>query len=283
MRLAAVEGNGSPRAVLVSDDGQTFRWADECAGWGKERSLTVIDVLNDPGLQADLRDGCSQAELHELNCSLLLPPVMPRRIVGIGLNYQSHAQEVGREPGSEPVVFLKDIASLNRPYGSITAPDASPTLDYEAELAVIIAGAASGEDSAQAVPGVAGYAVANDLTLRALAKPPTLTVAKGLPGSCPLGPWITTADAVKSPDGLIVRSSVNGELRQSAHVSEMIFKIPEILLYLSRFFRLETGDVVLTGSPSGSGASFDPPRWLRRGDVVRAEISELGSIETRVM
>ncbi len=282
MRLAVVDRNGMGGLALVSEDGKTYRWADDVLG-RRDTSLTVHQILADRELRTRLCEARPGAPSYELEPARLLAPVKPRRIVGVGLNYRSHAAEVGRSPGGEPVIFLKDIGSLNAPFGAIKAPAASPTLDYEAELAVILGAGLSDAGPDEASAAVGGYAVANDLTLRALARPPTLTLAKGCPGSCPIGPWVTTADAVADLGGLEIRSSVNGEARQAGPASEMIFGVGEILSYISRFMHLEVGDVVLTGSPSGSGASYDPPRWLKAGDVVRAEISGLGAIETKVV
>ena len=130
---------------------------------------------------------------------------------------------------------------------------------------------------------VAGYAVADDLTARDLQRAERQwTRAKGFDGACPFGPWITTADEVAEPGNLALRTWINGELRQDSSTSDLIFGIPEIVAFISETITLEPGDLILTGTPSGVGMYFDPPRFLGSGDVVRIEIEGLGVIEHAV-
>jgi 2-keto-4-pentenoate hydratase/2-oxohepta-3-ene-1,7-dioic acid hydratase in catechol pathway len=147
------------------------------------------------------------------------------------------------------------------------------SLDYEGELAVVMG------------PGgeVAGFAVADDLTARDLQRAERQwTRGKGFDGACPFGPWITTADEVAEPGDLALRTWINGELRQDSRTSDLIFGIPEIVAFISETITLEPGDLILTGTPSGVGMYFDPPRFLGSGDVVRIEIEGLGVIEHAV-
>jgi len=130
---------------------------------------------------------------------------------------------------------------------------------------------------------VAGFAVADDLTARDLQRAERQwTRAKGFDGACPFGPWITTADEVAEPGDLALRTWINGELRQDSRTSDLIFGIPEIVAFISETITLEAGDLILTGTPSGVGMYFDPPRFLGSGDVVRIEIESLGVIEHAV-
>jgi 2-keto-4-pentenoate hydratase/2-oxohepta-3-ene-1,7-dioic acid hydratase in catechol pathway len=131
---------------------------------------------------------------------------------------------------------------------------------------------------------VAGFAVADDLTARDLQRAERQwTRAKGFDGACPFGPWITTADEVAEPGDLALRTWINGELRQDSRTSDLIFGIPEIVAFISETITLEPGDLILTGTPSGVGMYFDPPRFLGSGDVVRIEIESLGVIEHAVV
>jgi 2-keto-4-pentenoate hydratase/2-oxohepta-3-ene-1,7-dioic acid hydratase in catechol pathway len=203
----------------------------------------------------------------------LLAPHVPRCIFGIGLNYLAHAQEQGADPPEAPIVFMKLPSSVVAPGAPVHAPSVVRRLDYEGELAVVMG--ASGV--------VAGFAVADDLTARDLQRrEPQWTRAKGFDGSCPLGPWITTADEVANPGDLALRTWVNGELRQDSRTSDLIFGIPELVDFLRETCTLEPGDLILTGTPSGVGMYFDPPRFLGSGDVVRIEIEGLGAIEHAV-
>jgi 2-keto-4-pentenoate hydratase/2-oxohepta-3-ene-1,7-dioic acid hydratase in catechol pathway len=127
---------------------------------------------------------------------------------------------------------------------------------------------------------VAGYAVADDVTARDLQKrEPQWTRAKGADGFCPFGPWITTADEVRDPHALRLRTWVNGELRQDSNTSNLIFKVPDLVQFISQTCTLAPGDLVLTGTPSGVGQGMQPPQFLTSGDVVRIEIDGLGAIE----
>jgi acylpyruvate hydrolase len=203
----------------------------------------------------------------------LLAPHVPRAIFGIGLNYLAHAQEQNADLPEVPIVFMKLPSSVAAPGAPVHAPQVVKRLDYEGELAVVIG------------PGgeVAGYAVADDLTARDLQRAERQwTRAKGFDGSCPFGPWITTADEVAEPGDLALRTWINGELRQDSRTSDLIFSVPEIVAFLRETITLEPGDLILTGTPSGVGMYFDPPRFLGSGDVVRIEIEGLGTIEHAV-
>ena len=203
----------------------------------------------------------------------LLAPHVPRAIFGIGLNYLAHAQEQNAELPERPIVFMKLPTSVADPGAPVRPPAVVERLDYEGELAVVMG------------PGgdIAGYAVADDLTARDLQRAERQwTRAKGFDGACPFGPWITTADEVAEPENLALRTWINGELRQDSSTSDLIFGIPEIVAFIRETITLEPGDLILTGTPSGVGMYFDPPRFLGSGDVVRIEIEGLGVIEHAV-
>jgi acylpyruvate hydrolase len=203
----------------------------------------------------------------------LLAPHVPRAIFGLGLNYAAHAREQGADPPTAPIVFMKLPSSIVAPGAPVSAPAVVKRLDYEGELAVVMG--AGGE--------IAGYAVADDLSARDLQKrEPQWTRAKGFDGSCPFGPWVTTADEVAQPGDLALRTWVNGELRQDSRTSDLIFSIPELVAFLGETITLEPGDLILTGTPSGVGQYLDPPQFLASGDVVRIESEGLGVIEHAV-
>ena len=206
--------------------------------------------------------------------TLLAPVPRPRAIFGIGLNYAAHASEGGRDAPEAPIVFMKLPTSAAPPNAPVRCPPVVRRLDYEGELAVVIG--ANNE--------VAGYAVADDVSARDLQKrEPQWTRAKGADGFCPYGPWITTADEVGDPHDLRLRTWVNGELRQDARTSDLIFGVDELVRFISETCTLEPGDLILTGTPSGVGAFADPPTFLASGDVVRIEIERLGAIEHSIL
>ena len=205
--------------------------------------------------------------------TLLAPVPRPRAIFGIGLNYAEHAAEGGRDAPEAPIVFLKLPASAAPPNAPVRCPAVVRQLDYEGELAVVMG---TGNE-------VAGYAVADDVSARDLQlREPQWTRAKGADGFCPYGPWITTADEVPDPEDLRLRTWVNGDLRQDARTSDLIFGIDALVAFLAETCTLEPGDLILTGTPSGVGAFADPPAFLASGDVVRIEIEGLGAIEHAV-
>ena len=201
---------------------------------------------------------------------LLAPVPRPRAIFGIGLNYSEHAKETGRDLPEAPIVFMKLPSSAAPPNAPLNVPAVIRRLDYEGELAVVMG--AGGE--------VAGYAVADDVSARDLQRrEPQWTRAKGFDGSCPFGPWVTTADEVPDPEDLGLRTWVNGELRQDARTSDLIFGIDRLVAFIGETCTLEPGDLILTGTPSGVGFAMEPPQFLKQGDVVRMEIESLGVIE----
>jgi acylpyruvate hydrolase len=205
--------------------------------------------------------------------TLLAPVPRPGAILGIGLNYAAHAAEQGLEPPERPIVFAKLPGASTSPGGPIRCPPVVRRLDYEAELAIVIgAGGAIG-----------GYAVANDVSARDLQRrEPQWTRAKGADTFCPWGPWVTTADELPDPEDLAIRAWVNGELRQDARTSDLVFGCEALVAFVAETCTLAPGDLILTGTPSGVGMSMDPPRFLAAGDVVRIEIERLGAIEHAV-
>lgn len=204
---------------------------------------------------------------------LLAPIPRPRAIFCIGLNYAKHAAETGAEPPEQPIVFTKVPSAVAPPGGPIRCPAVVKRLDYEGELTVVMGAAGR----------VAGYAVADDVSARDLqGREPQWTRAKGADTFCPWGPWVTTADEVQDPESLQLRTWVNGDLRQDSSTGDLIFGVQEVVRFIAETISLEPGDLILTGTPSGVGMGFDPPRFLSSGDVIRIEIERLGVIEHAV-
>jgi acylpyruvate hydrolase len=206
--------------------------------------------------------------------TLLAPVPRPRAIFGIGRNYAAHAQELGNVLPDKPLVFMKLPTSSVPPSGPVRCPAVVAELDYEAELVVVI-----GEGGR-----IGGWAVADDVSARDLQRTEEQwTRAKGFDTACPWGPWITTVDELPDAVGLRIQSWVNGEQRQDSNTELLIFNPQQLLDFLAETCTLEPGDIILTGTPSGVGMAFDPPRYLQPGDVVRVEIERLGSIEHEVV
>lgn len=209
-----------------------------------------------------------------LNTAELLTPVVPTKIVCVGINYRGHAQEMGHDIPAEPVIFLKPPTTINAPHAPIVIPPGVGRVDYEAELAAVIARRTHKASPAEARSNILGYTCANDVTARDVQRRDgQWTRAKGFDGFCPLGPWIETD---VDPDDLLVQSFVNDELRQEARTSDMIFGVYELVSFISHVMTLVPGDVVLTGTPAGIGA-------LEPGDTVEIRIEGVGSLVNPVV
>ena len=209
-----------------------------------------------------------------MNGARLMPPAMPTKIVCVGINYKQHAREMGHELPTEPLIFLKPPTSMNAPGGEIHLPPGAGRVDFEGELAVVIGKRTHRVSVAEAMSHILGYTCANDVTARELQKRDgQWTRAKGFDGFCPLGPWVETD---LDPSDLQLETFVNGELRQSARTSDMIFDVPTLVSAISQTMTLLPGDTVLTGTPSGVGE-------LHAGDTVEVRIQGIGALTNRVV
>ncbi|WP_312168542.1 fumarylacetoacetate hydrolase family protein [Microbacterium sp.] len=224
---------------------------------------------------------------HPLSSVTLLAPVDdPQKYLGIGMNYAKHAEEArlaGIPTPTSQLWFNKQVSCLNDPYGDVVKPTVSDELDYEIELGVVIGVPAKDVSIEDARSVIAGYLVANDVSVRDWLQKlsPTFTLGKSFDTHGPIGPWLTTDDEIHDPLALRMTLTVNGEVRQEADTSDMIYNIYEQIAYLSSVMTLMPGDILATGTPSGIGAPTG--NFLRVGDVVRAEIEGLGAIENRVV
>ena len=229
-----------------------------------------------------LVDGCA-GEWDLADVRLLAPVARPGKILGIGLNYADHVAESRMPMPETQLWFTKLPTSARGPFDSIDLPRVSHQLDYEAELAFIIGRRCRHVSRADAASAIFGYCVANDVSVRDWQlRTSQFMLGKSFDTHAPFGPWITTSDEVPDPHALNISCTVNGELRQSSNTRELIFDCFDQIAHLSQVCTLEPGDVVLTGTPGGVGGGFNPPRWLKAGDVVRVEVDGLGFIENRV-
>ncbi len=204
----------------------------------------------------------------------LMPPAMPTKIVCAGVNYKQHAREMGHDLPTEPLFFLKPPTAMNAPGGEIHLPPGAGRVDFEGELAVVIGRRAHHVSVADASSHILGYTCANDVTARELqARDGQWTRAKGFDGFCPLGPWVETD---LDPKDLLLETLVNGQIRQSARTSDMIFDVPTLVSFISHVMTLLPGDTVLTGTPSGIGE-------LHAGDTVEVRIEGIGTLSNRVV
>lgn len=217
---------------------------------------------------------------------LASPVSRPSKIVCIGLNYSDHAAEVGMEPPSEPIIFLKASTALTGPSGPVIKPPHSTKLDWEAELCIIVGTEASFVSEAEALDYVAGYAVGNDVSEREFQQErPGGQWTKGKSGDsfAPVGPWLVTKDDVPTPEKLSIWLEVNGEMRQNGSTEKLIFGIKQIISFVSEYMTLLPGDIIMTGTPPGVASGMKPPQYLNEGDVMRVGIEGLGEQQQTVV
>ncbi len=206
------------------------------------------------------------------------PIARPSKIICIGLNFSDHAAESGMELPPEPVIFFKASSAYCGPNDALVIPRGSEKTDWEVEIAFVVGKRASYVSESDAVSHLAGYVLHNDYSERAfqLERAGQWVKGKSCDTFAPLGPVLATADEIEDVDNLHMWLDVNGERKQDSNTSNLHFKIPFILHYLSQFMTLLPGDMVSTGTPSGVGLGLDPPQYLKPGDVVELGIEGLG-------
>lgn len=248
--------------------------------------MRVVRVLNDSDCRYGLADDATVTLISDepfaawepegtlpLREASLLTPVVPTKIVCVGLNYRGHAAEMGHPLPEEPVIFLKPPTAINKPDGIIQLPSGVGRVDYEAELAVVIGRRTRHVSREEARHNILGYTCANDVTARELQRRDgQWTRAKSFDGFCPLGPWVETDI---EPEDLLVQGLVNGVVKQEARTSDMVFDVYELVSFVSGVMTLVPGDVVLTGTPAGIGP-------LAVGDTVEIRIEGVGSLVNTV-
>jgi 2-keto-4-pentenoate hydratase/2-oxohepta-3-ene-1,7-dioic acid hydratase in catechol pathway len=226
-----------------------------------------------------------QYSVDEVNWLAPIPHVK-RNIMCVGKNYREHAIEMGSEQDipKHIMIFTKATNTVTGHKQSIPLHEnVTEELDYEGELAVVIGKRGRAISSDEAMDHIFGYTILNDLTARDLQKKHgQFFIGKSLDSSCPIGPYIVTKEEIDDPHQLEIRTSVNGEVRQSSSTELMIFSIPEIISILSKGMTLEPGDIVATGTPAGVGKGFKPPRFLKAGDTVDIEVRGIGILTNRL-
>ena len=243
-------------------------YTGEDVRYGLAEATTITLISDEPFAAWETED------VIPLAGARLMPPTTPTKIVCVGVNYRGHALEMGHDLPPEPLIFLKPPTSVNAPMGEIRLPEISRQVDHEGELAAVIGRRAHRIAPEEAASCILGYTCANDVTARDLQKRDgQWTRAKGFDGFCPLGPWI---DTDVDPSDLLLETYVNGEQRQSARTSDMIFDVPRLVSFVSEVMTLLPGDVVLTGTPPGVGP-------IRGGDTVEVRIEGIGSLMSRVL
>lgn len=245
-------------------------------------------------LAGEALDPAALAQLGRVDAASL--PVVPegtrigpcighsRKFLCVGLNYVDHARETGMPLPDEPVLFMKATSAIAGPNDELYLPRGSEKTDWEVELGVVIGRTARHVEAGEALAHVAGYCVINDLSERAFQLEGTGQWVKGksCDGFGPIGPFLVTPDEIGDVQDLAMQLTVNGEVKQQGSTASMHFSVAFLISYISRFMTLEPGDIISTGTPAGVGMGFNPPTFLRAGDVVELEIEGLGSQRQQV-
>jgi 2,4-diketo-3-deoxy-L-fuconate hydrolase len=247
---------------FIPDYNETFFETD---GLEKLKSIIEEQGTNLPTVDDDERLGS--------------PVARPSKLLCIGLNYADHAKETGAPMPPEPVLFMKSTTAVVGPFDNVVIPKNSVKTDWEVELAVVISKKASYVDEVDAANYIAGYVLHNDVSEREfqLERNGTWDKGKGCDTFAPLGPFLATADEVTDVNNLKLWLNVNGKTMQNGTTANLIFNIPFLISYVSQFMTLLPGDVISTGTPAGVGLGFNPPVYLKPGDVIELGIDGLGT------
>ena len=249
---------------------------------GQYRSVrAVLKAQALPSIAQSVQGRAGDFDLADLQLLPVIPD--PGKIVCVGLNYEEHRRETNREPTGEPTLFLR-VATSQVGHGQpILCPAESHRVDYEGEIAVVIGKPGRRISEADAYAHIAGYAPYNDVSVRDWQQHTTQwTPGKNFDATGAFGPWMATRDEVPDGTELSLTTRVNGEVVQHATTAQLIFSIPRLIHYVSRFATLEAGDVIVTGTPGGVGFKRNPPLFLKDGDVTEVEVSGVGCLSNGV-
>jgi acylpyruvate hydrolase len=278
VRFVTYDSGDGPRPALLDGDG-VRPLLDEAAPPEHGRGLGA--VLRSGSLEQAAAS--AQDPLPLAGVELMAPVLDPAKIIGIGLNYRSHAEESGLEPPETPTFFAKFANALAPPGAEVPLPAYSDKVDYEAEVAFVIGSRCRRASEANALEHIAGYTLLNDLSARDYQfLTPQWMPGKIFDGAAPCGPALVTPDEAGAHDAIEIELTLNGEQRQSASTDDLVHSVPALVAYLSELMTLEPGDIISTGTPAGVGSGRDPRTWLAPGDEIVISSPTLGRLETRI-
>ncbi|NRB75084.1 MAG: fumarylacetoacetate hydrolase family protein [Verrucomicrobiales bacterium] len=275
MKLLRFGSAGDEKPGLQLEDGTRI----DASGFGMNwNEAFFADPANLEKLAAWLEANGDSAPKVGEDVRLGSAVARPGKLICIGLNFSDHAEEAGMDIPEEPIVFFKATSAMCGPNDNVVIPRNSEKTDWEVELAFVIGKKASYVDEAEALNYVAGYVLHNDYSEREfqIERGGQWVKGKSCDTFAPLGPFLATSDEIADPENLGMWLKVNGETVQNGNSNKLIFGIAHLVSYLSQFMTLEPGDIVSTGTPPGVGLGFDPPRFLKSGDVVELGIDGLG-------
>lgn len=252
---------------------------------GAALSTTLASAIEEGVFGLVTEAAAMEAPMYERAQTTYLPPILePGKIICIGVNYHAHRLEGNKPEAPAPTVFLRFADSQMGHEAPAVRPYSTEKYDYEGEMALVIGRGGYRISADDAFNHVAGYGVYNDFSVRDWQLAASQwSPGKNFPSSGGFGPWLVPASDIEDVTALRLQVRVNGEVRQDAHIDQLIFDIPYLIEYVSGFTPLSPGDVIVTGTPGGVGLFQDPPRLLVDGDVVEVEITELGTLRNRVV
>lgn len=280
MRFASFELKGEATWGLATDKGLIPVDAATKAKYPTLRAAIAADKL--AGIGGAL---AGKAPAVSLDDAVYLPVIPdPAKILCIGLNYEAHRIEGGWPVVDHPTVFTRYPDTQIGHRQPMIRPKVSVTLDYEAELAVIVGKGGRYISEAEAMAHVAGYSCYNEGSVREWQRHTSqFTPGKNFIGTGAFGPWMVTADEIPDTDELVLEARLNGTVMQHAKLDDLIFRIPRLIAYVSTFTPLAPGDVIVTGTPGGVGGRRNPPVWMKPGDLIEIEISKIGVLANPVV
>ena len=280
MKLIRFGKPGQEKPGVQLDDGTRL----DCSGFGEDYHEAFFESGGIGRLQQWLAENQANCDAVPPETRLGPPMGRPSKIICIGLNFKDHAEESGMTPPTEPVVFFKATSAIVGPNDDLILPRGGEKTDWEVELAVVIGKKASYVEEADAMDYVAGYCLHNDYSERAfqIERGGQWVKGKSCDTFAPLGPFMATKDEISDVNALGMWLTVNGKKLQDGSTSNFIFDVAHVISYLSRHMTLLPGDVISTGTPAGVGLGFDPPVYLKAGDVVELGIEGLGESRQEV-
>lgn len=279
MKLVSFIQDGQARYGLIQGEAYVAPSAGFLARFPDLKAVLAANALAE--LQADVQQGGQHVAPAQVQAQAVIPA--PGKVICVGLNYKTHVAETKRPDSEHPSLFLRFADSLAAHGDEVLRPEFSERFDWEGELAFVIGKGGRHIAAEDAFDHIAGYTCFNDVSVRDWQRHThQFTPGKNFPGTGPLGPFLLTRDEVLDVTQLSLQTRLNGQVVQNASLADLIFDIPTIVAYVSRFTPLSPGDVIATGTPGGVGDRREPPLYMKEGDVVEVEITGLGVLRNRI-
>lgn len=280
MKLATFTAGGRTSYGAVVGDGIVDLGA-------RLKHASVLDVLRAEAFAEAATAADAKSDIALKDVTLLRPVLYPEKILCIGVNYGNRHAEYkdNSEQAKYPSMFFRTPGSFVGSGEPLVRPSVTQQFDYEGEIALVIGKEGRRVAKENAHEHIAGYTLCNEGTAREWTRHSKFNVTQGknFDASGSLGPWMVTADEIDPAQPLHLTTTVNGEIRQDDTTANLIFSFADLLAYVTIFTTLKPGDIIVTGTPVGAGARFDPPRWLKAGDVVEVSVPEIGTLRNRVV